>query len=180
MVLIRQGAPCQRPTSANLCLIFTNEKVLRCPADTPNTLMYKRRVYLTSYVWNVTCEGFYASATETINGTPCNSTLKLSQFKADDILLWENDETLVTATNHGGQWDDTWDCPDEGISARHGKAATIGNADGPAERILLSDYYWLASGQRTPWTGGCCSPQPWGSTFPESAVGVIPLLIDGI
>ena len=29
-----------------------NEKVLRCPADIPNTLMYERQVYISSYQWN--------------------------------------------------------------------------------------------------------------------------------
>jgi prepilin-type N-terminal cleavage/methylation domain-containing protein len=154
-----------------------NEKVLRCPADVPNPYMYKRRVYLTSYVWNVSCEACFHSPKETVNGYSMYSTLKLSQFKADDILLWENDELLVTV--HGGQFDDTWNCPDEGISGRHGKAGTVGNADGSAERISLSDFYWMAAGQRTKWTGNACTHNNGGQPFPNRLWNN-PLAADGV
>jgi len=77
--------------------------------------------------------------------------MKLSQFKADDILLWENDELDVLLDV--GAWGDTVSLPDRGISARHGKGGVVGNADGSAERILLSTFYMMASNTSSKWTG---------------------------
>jgi prepilin-type N-terminal cleavage/methylation domain-containing protein len=146
-----------------------NDKVLRCPADVPNPLYYQRQVYITSYVWNFVVNGYAAGVPSVqINGTWYPITLKLGQFKPDDILLWENDETRVGAADFG-QWCDVTSFPDEGISARHGKGATVGNFDGTAERMNLSDFYYLATGARykkiltgalygTGWSGGQSLP----------------------
>jgi len=106
-----------------------------CPADIPNALFYKRQEYITSYCWNGCM--LYGPNKPTLYYQPgnvgYNQTFKVSQFKSDDIVLWENDETLVT---DAGEWDNC--CSDPAAlrySKRHGRGATIGNADGSAERI---------------------------------------------
>jgi hypothetical protein len=142
-----RGAGCQ------FTPYLKNEKVLRCPSDVPNTLFYQRQQYITSYCWNYTV--YNPNVVLYWGGQGYNPPLKLSQFKADDILVWENDETLVAVGgNAWGAWDNTCNPPDVGISARHGKGAAVGNADGSAEWILLSTFYRLACNHPYKWTGG--------------------------
>ncbi|MCX8089466.1 MAG: hypothetical protein N3I86_00805, partial [Verrucomicrobiae bacterium] len=49
--------------------------------------------------------------------------------------MWETDETTPFFFN------DTSSFPDEGISGRHGKAATVGLFGGATETIRLSRWY---------------------------------------
>lgn len=119
-----------------------------CPADVVNQNFYLRQIYLTSYVWNGAVVGFSALK----NGAA--STFKLSQFKADAILMWENEESRTSANGYVGQWNDTASFPDEGISARHGKGGVAGMFGGSSQRINLLDFYELASGTTTVYTGG--------------------------
>jgi prepilin-type N-terminal cleavage/methylation domain-containing protein len=168
-----------RATASQLSPYLKNEKVLRCPSDIPGPLMYKRQVYLTSYVWNCSYNGWadiHGGQTVKVNGVDTKVTLRLGQFKADDILLWENDELLVS---QGLQWNDTYGCPDEGLSGRHGKGATIGNADGSAERILMSSYYMMAANQPFKWTGGNCAGRNRGQNMPNRCWNN-PLYPDGV
>jgi len=125
-----------------------NEKLLRCPADVPNSSMYQRSVYLTSYVmnWSVDCNAQWTW----INGIHQPGTWKLSQFKGDTILLWENDELRPMVF---GQWDNFASAPDGGVSGRHGNGATVGNMDGTVERMSIADFYWMAAGTRSKFTG---------------------------
>jgi hypothetical protein len=128
---------------------LTNEKVLRCPADIPNTLFYYRQEFITSYCWNgCICYGppFYGGVWQpgTYPAVTYDHTFKVSQYNSDDILLWENDETLVT---DWGQWDNCCSDPSIRISKRHGRGATVGNVDGSAERISLT--YWNAMANAT-------------------------------
>ena len=116
--------------------------MLRCPADVPGTPggggihFYDRGQYLTSYIWNGAVIGY-------ANG----ATYKSSRFKADAILIWEADERTPYFFNDASSY------PDEGISERHGKGATVGLFGGAALRMNLSDFYWLAAHQLTKWTG---------------------------
>jgi prepilin-type N-terminal cleavage/methylation domain-containing protein len=126
-----------------------NEKLLRCPADIPNTLFYYRQEFITSYCWNgCICYGppFYGGVWQpgTYPAVTYDHTFKVSQYNSDDILLWENDETLVT---DWGQWDNCCSDPSIRISKRHGRGATVGNVDGSAERISLT--YWNAMANAT-------------------------------
>jgi prepilin-type N-terminal cleavage/methylation domain-containing protein len=146
------GKALPRNLACQLTPYLKNEKALLCPSDAPNPLYYRRQVYVTSYCWNQAVIGDnFMTQVVRINGIDVNSTLKLSQFRADDILLFENDEINVP---DWGAWNDTVSVPDVGISARHGKGGTVGNADGSAERILLSTYYMMAANQPYKWTGG--------------------------
>ena len=134
---------------AQLYEYLKNEKILLCPADKPNAQYYLRAEYLTSYVWNGAICGYNTSPkTMNFNGTRLCPTYKISVFKSDAIQIWENDETLV---NTYGGWNDFDNYPDQGISARHGKGATVGLFSGPALRINIKQFYQYAANQDTPY-----------------------------
>ena len=157
--------------------VLKTEKVLLCPADVPNALYYNRAQYLTSYIWNGAVNGYEESPMINLNGVSVNGTYKLSKFKGDSILMWENDETLTDY----GQWNDFENYPDQGISARHGKGATVGLFSGSALRMNIRQFYQYAANQSTPyaphdgsgWTkfpGGVGLPNPlWCN--PNKALG---------
>jgi hypothetical protein len=169
------GKTCSRNYACQLSPYLKNEKVLRCPADIPGPLMYRRNVYITSYCWNSAVLAFNESQQVTINGNAWRATLKLGQFKADDILIWENDELRV---DDGEAWCDTFGYPTEGISGRHGKGATVGNADGSAERILLRTYYMMAANQTTRFYGNYWDGAHKGQPIPNR-LWCNPLRADG-
>ncbi|ODU23923.1 MAG: hypothetical protein ABS95_02695 [Verrucomicrobia bacterium SCN 57-15] len=109
---------------------FKTEKTLLCPVDRPDANYYQRRQLISSYVWNGGVVGYVNSAV----------TKKITALKPTYILQWENDETKTAY----GQWNDFSNFPDEGISKRHGKGATIGRLDGGSSRMRLTDFYRLA------------------------------------
>ncbi len=109
-----------------------NEKILMCPADNKvDTKFLQRQIYINSYVWNLVANKWGWG----------NITYKLSQFKGDAILQWEADELQPTYFN------DFANFPDEGVSARHGKGATIGCFGGSSERLSTNAFYALAGGR---------------------------------
>jgi prepilin-type N-terminal cleavage/methylation domain-containing protein len=125
-----------------------NQQVLMCPADNMiNAQMWDRAIYITSYVWNGAVDGYVTSPSVTA-GTP----YKLSLFNPEAILMWENDETRTEDTGYPGQWNDTANFPDQGVSARHGKGGTIALFDGSANRMNLTTFWLMAWGQSTPET----------------------------
>ena len=110
------------------------QKILMCPADNIlNPAFYARAQYITSYIWNGGPNKYILPSA----GTP---TIKLGSAKPTWILQWENDETVTT----GGQWNDFSNYPDQGISRRHGKGATIGVLDGSSRRMNIADFYIMA------------------------------------
>src|SRR3954451_10671140 len=113
------------------------EKVLMCPADRVDSLFYQRNILYTSYVWNGAVNGF---------GPDTAPAFKITQFKPDRILQWEADETVPFYFNDSSSF------PDEGISGRHGKGATVVLFGGSTERIALRKWYTSefagAQGQR--------------------------------
>ena len=138
------GAPLPRSQACQLSPYLKNEKVLRCPADVPNTLMYYRRVYITSYVWSTVIYGCNLAPWDSGYGT--FKSLKLGQISPSGIMMWENDETMASPTD-AGYWVDVaaFPTPTEGISSRHGKGATVGRFSGVAERIPRADWWRMAS-----------------------------------
>jgi len=107
------------------------EKILLCPADKPDGLYYQRNIYFTSYVWNGAICGYGA-----YNGKNGQlGSYKISQFKPQSIIQWEADEKTPFYFN------DCSSFPDEGISGRHGKGATVGLVSGATEKIKLVQYY---------------------------------------
>jgi hypothetical protein len=111
--------------------------IFRCPSDKVDALYYQRNIYFSSYVWNGAVSGFGA-----INP----KSYKITSFKPLNILQWEADEKTPFYFN------DCSSFPDEGISGRHGKGATVGVFSGSTRRISIKDYYTSmyagASGQR--------------------------------
>ena len=61
-------------------------------------------------------------------GTSPTSSRRIVEYKADDLIHWEQDEKLGV----GGWWDGG-NYPNEGISARHLSGALAGNIGGTAE-----------------------------------------------
>jgi len=108
-----------------------SEKVLVCPADNLyNSLFFQRAIFFSSYVWNgaVCAYGDYMRAGQLV-------TYKITQFKPLSILQWEANELTPFYFN------DLSSFPDEGISGRHGKGATVGLVGGSTESIALKYYY---------------------------------------
>jgi prepilin-type N-terminal cleavage/methylation domain-containing protein len=104
-----------------------SEKTMLCPADRENGLFYQRGILFDSYVWNGAVNGY---------STPSSGrSQKITSFKPLAVLMWETDEKTPYFFN------DTSSLPDEGMSERHGKMATIGLFSGSTERIRVSDWY---------------------------------------
>jgi hypothetical protein len=109
--------------------ILKDEKILLCPSDKPDSQYYFRNIYITSYVMDGAVSGGYAS----VNG----STYKISnlKIKVDSIATWETDEKTPFYFNDVSSW------PDEGISVRHGKGASVGMIGGGTENVRYRDWY---------------------------------------
>src|SRR5258706_770979 len=103
-----------------------SEKVYLCPSDKPDSLYYQRNIYFTSYVWNGAVCGY---------GAYSPKSYKINQFKPLAILQLATDEKTPFFFN------DCSSFPDEGISGRHGKGATVGLISGSTERISLKFWY---------------------------------------
>lgn len=100
------------------------EKIMMCPSDKLDNAFLTRGVLFTSYVWN-----------GAINGYSGGNSFKITQFKPLSVLMWETDETTPFFFNDSSSF------PDEGISARHGKGATITLFSGSTERIAVKSWY---------------------------------------
>jgi len=100
------------------------EKTMMCPSDRVDGLFYQRGVLFTSYVVN-----------GAVNRFADVDAFKITQFKPLSVMLWETDETTPFFFNDSSSF------PDEGISARHGKGATIGLFSGSTERISVQKWY---------------------------------------
>jgi type II secretory pathway pseudopilin PulG len=96
-------------TNGQLFSYLQDPRVFMCPADRPsNPLFWQRNVYITSYTWNAAVDGYGSLS----GSTP--SAYKLSQFRPDAILEWEEDDRMSFF------WNDASSYPDESISVRHG------------------------------------------------------------
>jgi hypothetical protein len=107
-----------------------SEKIYLCPADKPDGNYYQRLVLCSSYVWNgaLCAYGGY-------NATLANPSFKITQFKPMNILQWEADEKTPFFFNDASSF------PDEGISGRHGKGATVGLISGSTTKIQVKQYF---------------------------------------
>jgi prepilin-type N-terminal cleavage/methylation domain-containing protein len=109
------------------------EKILLCPADKPNSLFYQRNILFSSYVWNgAICAYGKLPGKDNVAG---HGSYKITQFKPQSIIQWEANELTPFYFN------DVSSYPDEGISGRHGKGATLGLVSGSTEKIKLVQYY---------------------------------------
>lgn len=98
-----------------------NQKVMECPKDIKMrgggrflTLYRDREMKITSYTWNGAVCG-YGGGIE-VPGAANGRTYKLSGFKANDLLMWESDETVAFNFNDAGQNPAN---ASEGVSQRH-------------------------------------------------------------
>ena len=116
-------------------------KIMKCPADSKiDNLYVQRNILFTSYVWNGSVCG-YGALQNRPPGRPV--TYKITAFRPHDVLMWETDENMPLYFN------DTSSFPDEGISPRHGRAATIALFGGSTETIRVSRWYsWEFAGTR--------------------------------
>ena len=110
--------------TGQLYTFLKTEKVMMCPSDKVNNLFYGRGVLYTSYVWN-----------GAVNGYSGANALKITQFKPLSVLMWETDEATPFFFNDSSSY------PDEGISARHGKGATVALFSGSTERLAVKEWY---------------------------------------
>jgi prepilin-type N-terminal cleavage/methylation domain-containing protein len=108
--------------------------IFLCPADKPNALYYQRNIYFSSYVWNGAICGYGAPGDGSRAGINPKSH-KITRFKPLNIIQWEADELTPFYFN------DCSSFPDEGISGRHGKGATVGLISGSTTSIQLKLYY---------------------------------------
>jgi prepilin-type N-terminal cleavage/methylation domain-containing protein len=103
-----------------------NPKIWQCPADKPDLFYYQRSVLFSSYVWNGAIGGYGAIEPK---------SYKITRFKPMCIIQWEANEKTPFYFNDASSY------PDEGISGRHGKGATVGLVSGSTRRISLRNYY---------------------------------------
>jgi len=123
-ILSNQVNYCRR---GQLYPYLKTEKVFLCPADKPDSFYLQRNVYFSSYVWN--------GAICAYGNNPSWQSYKITQFKPMNIIQWEADEKTPFFFN------DVSSFPDEGISGRHGKGATVGLFSGSTRRLNVKDYY---------------------------------------
>ncbi len=106
-------------------------KIYMCPADRVGYgTFYSRKIQFCSYSWN-------GAVNEYTSGVKPH---KLTEFKPLDILQWETDEVNAFLFN------DCVNYPTEGLSARHGKGATVGLFGGSTEKMVArTDFFNLAA-----------------------------------
>jgi prepilin-type N-terminal cleavage/methylation domain-containing protein len=122
-----------------------NEKLLLCPEDLPDAAYYNRKIYISSYVWDGAIIGYGKNAALSNGEFP---TSKLTQFKASNILQWENDGKNTA----NGNWNSFSDPPlangysaaTTTVSRRHGKTAQVARMDGSSARIPYREMLAMA------------------------------------
>jgi prepilin-type N-terminal cleavage/methylation domain-containing protein len=113
-----------------------NINTLLCPADIQDANFYTRMEYISTYVCNGAVIDYGDAGKNNIA-----HKLTDSLVKPTGVLFWENNEKLVGNTLYGGQWNDFSNWPDQGLSTRHGKGATVGVMDGGSRRMPILDFY---------------------------------------
>ena len=103
-------------------LLAKNQTVMDCPKDFKMRLggkflsLYREReMKVTSYTWNGAVCG-YGGGREVADASSRGATYRLSGFKANDLLMWESDETVAFNFNDAGQNPAN---ANEGVSQRH-------------------------------------------------------------
>ena len=109
--------------------------VYRCSMERSNQTYFKLRVSsgyqdVTSYVMNGSVSAYGTG----VNGRP-GLTFKTTDFRPDDVILWETDETDPFFFN------DPSSRPDEGISRRHNEGAVVALAGGSTEFMKWVNWY---------------------------------------
>jgi len=112
-------------TNGQLFPYIRDSHVYMCPADRPDSpVFWQRTIYITSYVWNGSGNGFGHT-----------NSYKLSQFRPDAILEWEADDQFPFFFNDCSMF------PDEGLSARHSLETWVAQYDGSVGTIVTSNWF---------------------------------------
>ena len=119
--------------SGQLYPYIKTPKIFLCPTDKPNELYYQCNVYFSSYVWNGAVCGYGNPGGPRAGVNP--KSYKISLFKPMSIIQWEADRNTPFWFN------DCSSFPDEGISPRHGKGATVGLVSGSTQRLAVKDWF---------------------------------------
>jgi hypothetical protein len=101
--------------------------VYRCPADEAPYRPGSSH-QMTSYCMNGSVIAFEYRR---------NRTFRVSDYRADDIILWEQDE-------NANIWNDGSNRPDERISSRHLTGGSMMRVDGSAEWLYYHEYNEMA------------------------------------
>jgi prepilin-type N-terminal cleavage/methylation domain-containing protein len=120
--------------SGQLGQFLITEKLYMCPVDA-NMLdanYLARNIHACSYSWNGAINAYQG-------GPPAHAAFKISAFRPDAILQWETDQ------NNPFYFNDCCNYPNEGISNRHGKGATIGLFGGSTESMLVKTFNSIAA-----------------------------------
>lgn len=148
-------------STGQLWPLLENKKVFLCPIDRTNNVLWRQRtVTNVSYCMNGTVCGFSDGSSLSRMGKP-GGTYKSTDFDADDIIFWEQDERTPFFFN------DTSNFPHEGISLRHGIGALTGSAGGHAEWMAEREWERLVGEDRN--NGGIRPGRFWNN--PGSARG---------
>jgi len=113
-------------------------EVYRCPADAQGPwigggdMKENATLNMTNYLMN----GATCSFGQQIGGQYKAYVMKITKFKGDSILFWESNELSTTAP----AWNDGSDFPNEPLTRRHGKGASVGFIDGHIEWMSLGDW----------------------------------------
>ena len=120
-------------------------KVYLCPMDysqvaAPNQQLYAQRtIFFSSYLenWQINNNG-------KLND---NTAYKYTQFKVDDVIMWEGDQTDPgVQRGNASEFNDGAVSPGEGIGRQHNKkGAMISCFGGSVEFIRYETYYSLAN-----------------------------------
>jgi prepilin-type N-terminal cleavage/methylation domain-containing protein len=138
-----------------------NQKVMECPKDVKLRgsgrqlqLWRDREMKITSYTWNGAVCGYGGIE---VPGAANGRTYKLSTFKANDLLMWESDETIAFNFNDAGQNPVN---AAEGVSQRHaggnvvdptrdvGGGAIVGRFGASTDFVKWKVFNTLRNGRR--------------------------------
>jgi len=143
---IPKPVPVDRVETGAYWPYLKNREIYRCPThikETSAAFGVANTDNLTSYLMNGAVNGYGQG-----DGKGGITYYKIRQFRPDDYLMWEADERGGSAWNDGSSFpSESFNKNDPGaggLSARHGKVASILSFDGHAEWVNHRDYYTLA------------------------------------
>jgi prepilin-type N-terminal cleavage/methylation domain-containing protein len=129
-------------------------KIYHCPTHTMGDTGGSAGISITadtffSYVMNGAIDGFGAFADgSTSSGVPKDGVyLKITQFKSDDILMWEGDENSLTANTDGASYPHESYNPAnavKGWKSRHNGQFSVLSMDGHVEAMRPGDWWPIA------------------------------------
>lgn len=114
---------------------LTTVNVYHCPAD-PEPHKQGPAHPLTSYLMNWAITGFGSDSVLITAAKPTRPAYKLVKMKPTAWCFWEGDEKGLNSD----MWDDGANEPQNGLTRRHGKGASIARFDGGTEWVLKTEY----------------------------------------